>query len=65
MIERSPQNNALQIAIYLSKWYLNNFKFKMSLELAYAKYYEIKMNLESHVVFTSYWIGDRKLLLSL
>ena len=36
----------------------------MSLELAYAEYCEIKMNLESHAVFTSYWIGDRKSLLS-
>ena len=45
--------------------YLNIFNFKMSLELAYAKYCEIKMNLESHVAFTSYWIGNRKSLLSL
>jgi hypothetical protein len=37
----------------------------MSLELAYAEYCEVKMNLESHVVFTSYLIGDRKSVLSL
>ena len=36
----------------------------MCLELAYAKFCEVKMSLESHIVFTSYWIGDRKSLLS-
>ena len=48
------QNNVPYIDIYLSKWYLNNFIFKMCLELEYANIVKIKMSLESHVVFTSY-----------
>ena len=54
------QNNVPYIDIYLSKWYLNNFIFKMCLELEYANIVKIKMSLESHVVFTSYWISDWK-----
>jgi len=30
----------------------------MCLELEYANIVKIKMSLESHVVFTSYWISD-------
>ena len=65
MIERCPQIMHYRLLFIKVNDYLNIFKFKMSPELVYAKYYEVKINLESHVVFTSCWIGDRKTLLSL
>ena len=64
MIERSPKIMHYRLLFIKVNDYLNIFNFEMSLELAYAKYCEIKMNLELHVVFTLYWIGDIKSLLT-